>query len=881
MYVFEKSASRPARAFFRLSASWAWRSLVVICGFVLGLVLAVACARPAYAYYPSQEVILSEQYTGDGVYGYMAVAYNNYNAAALSLGFSLDDGRLTADARSKLSSPDTGGDFWLFANGFKTKSQLGEYPVWVRDARYFVQTWETIAGSGEIGPYLDIWYGEGAVALVESARRDFETVLDGGDLDGGGAVEGDVVYTDTFIAGAVGTYLDTRGWFDTASNFYAYNTNLDSTLTPLPSRLPVTLQSGFADMVRGWVSDGYDVILPVMSGSLVDYPPSPVGQSTRMDAYVLPHGSYDWEEYTAFGVTVPHYEFRARESVAGWRVPCYYTFNQGLAFTQTSYGSVESATYDDSFTRVIGYPTVLAVVDDASDIGGGGGSEPEPEPDIDKPEITPDGYYVYYTDNFTLADSTIFNGVKGWKFPSTDTFFVTKSNITYNDVLPNRIPLLYPESLGRFIENTREQGYDAFAMIGNPTDSGSVANSQGYLFFIPRGTYHFESSEFYGLIDRFYSISFSSGSYVRFFCNYDMVDGKIICTQFSNPSTASGSVVVFGGEFGKARSFLDFIPDPEPEPEPEPEPPIPQPPVGGDWPEDPIIDPPTPPEVPTPPTDPTPTPPTDPTPPDLPVPWGITLPTEGTFSADLQGILDAMAEHCRHLQNAIHVNATSLAQNLGGVVRDNARYLADGLRTYVYWAVGEWRTEIGGLRDYLYDLFRWLADQLDFDAGARYDDATVVSWLKRIYLKLGNGSVDTRPVDPVADPPGIGDWLTKFWDNFLLNLVAVAPDRVGEVAEDLQELIHKFPFSIPWDIAALLGLLVAPAQPPVVDLPQFYVDGDLQLVRVDGYVHVDLSPYDGYWEPVRLIMKIAFAVYLATQTKGFMDLLDLGGGRNA
>lgn len=312
-----------------------------------------------------------------------------------------------------------------------------------------------------------------------------------------------------------------------------------------------------------------------------------------------------------------------------------------------------------------------------------------------------------------------------------------------------------------------------------------------------------------------------------------------------------------------------------------------------------------PPEVPTPETPTTPTEPTTPTvtpttPPEPPsnptVPIFPILNTEPDVTyvtADLSAVLDAMNEHCQHLQTAIHNAASNLYSNVSQVLSQNLANLKTFIRQQVSWLGGVIQQEhsadrsylnqlfswlngnvasyFSDLADYLQDLFEWLARQMDFSVtGGEYDDNTVVSWLMKIYSKLGGGS-NTKPVDPVQDPFGIGEWFNSLLQNLVLDLLALGQDWLADIVESLRELIQKFPFCIPWDIAAMLALLAAEPVAPAFDCPWPYVDAS--GVRTDVLLEVDLSDYDLYMVPVRNMEKILFAFYLAFKTDFFMGVL--------
>ena len=299
----------------------------------------------------------------------------------------------------------------------------------------------------------------------------------------------------------------------------------------------------------------------------------------------------------------------------------------------------------------------------------------------------------------------------------------------------------------------------------------------------------------------------------------------------------------------------------------------------GQWPDNPTVVAPEPPELPEPRDPVIPNPPSDPVPTDPPT--YITQPTYNVsvFTADLQGILDAMDEHCIHLQNALYTDLQGLYNKLSSVITSEGESMRSLVSSRFDW-LGTVIVEcLETLDSDIYDYFHWLAQQFDFQNSGGYNDSTVVAWLKKIYAKLGGGSpVNPKPVDPVSDPFDFGKWLTELWNTFIADLIAIGAEGLASILDDLQQLTQKFPFSIPWDIAAMLALLVAQPQTPVIQWPMFTYDGTVHIVQTT----IDLTPYNNYVEPVRVMIKIGFAAVLAWKTKDMMELLTLArGGNNA
>lgn len=307
------------------------------------------------------------------------------------------------------------------------------------------------------------------------------------------------------------------------------------------------------------------------------------------------------------------------------------------------------------------------------------------------------------------------------------------------------------------------------------------------------------------------------------------------------------------------------------------------------WPDDPETPAPTAPTVPDPPETDTPAQPASPTPPTNPTPTNPTYPIQNTYidntyTADLQGILDAMAEHCQHLQDALYDNFSDFYSTLSAdldsefnSLRTTISNVAYSINQHIEGQFG-WLGELisdnfQALGDYMRDLAEWLAEQLQFDvSGDSYDDSSVVSWLKKIYSKLGLG-INSKPSDPVADPAGTGSWLQTLFDNLITALTDLFPDLLQGLADDVDALKGKFPFSIPWDIAAVLGILVAPAQTPEFDVPAYAVVSGGGVEQVGTY-HVDLHFLDDIMGAVHVMLKLTWVVYLAVHVKDLMTIIE-------
>lgn len=166
---------------------------------------------------------------------------------------------------------------------------------------------------------------------------------------------------------------------------------------------------------------------------------------------------------------------------------------------------------------------------------------------------------------------------------------------------------------------------------------------------------------------------------------------------------------------------------------------------GGDLPIDPPIDwpDPDPPVTPDPPELPGPGDPVTPLPPEPPVPWepipGIGITITGD---DFQDLLDALDEHCKHLQSSITNNIGQLWENQSGLLSD----LFDWMGNDVVIA------SFNHLEGYLSDLFDWMGQRLDYDFSTfAYDDSDlkylVSNGLSRVVSAINGIDLGVVPYD--------------------------------------------------------------------------------------------------------------------------------------
>lgn len=131
--------------------------------------------------------------------------------------------------------------------------------------------------------------------------------------------------------------------------------------------------------------------------------------------------------------------------------------------------------------------------------------------------------------------------------------------------------------------------------------------------------------------------------------------------------------------------------------------------------------------------------------------------------------------------------------------------------------------------------------------------------LKDIKGLLGT-LIAVQAVGDVADllADTVGDKINDYADNL--------KSAVTEVADALQDV---FPFSIPWDLMAILALFSAEAQAPVFDIPV-----NIPQLGVEHTIHVDLSDFESVSVICRAFLSVSFAVglmYLTIRITGGKD----------
>ncbi len=334
----------------------------------------------------------------------------------------------------------------------------------------------------------------------------------------------------------------------------------------------------------------------------------------------------------------------------------------------------------------------------------------------------------------------------------------------------------------------------------------------------------------------------------------------------------------------------------------------PAPPLTNNWPDDggsgsesgivPEPDPPAPvePEVPV----------SEPYVPELPTPWMpiVVYDPVGTDPSDYTPWLRAILQELRNFHVDFALFANALESDLNTHCLHVTRALADWSRWLRSGLYKDASILLNDLESYLRSLFVWLSGVI---SDGTFDPSALLRWLNRIDEDIRGLDLNVNVTSPGYSP---GDYtavlaaissgvqtangylrdLLRDFDDLLgrewpsgSDVVVDVPEvpRPGPVAggddsdvgvqigDKLGELGRHFPFSLPWDVAYLLGLLQAEPVAPVFTLP---------VLTTDAEMTIDLS----IWESVAVVTRSAtlfmFAFGLVLRTR---SLLGSGGGLDA
>lgn len=156
----------------------------------------------------------------------------------------------------------------------------------------------------------------------------------------------------------------------------------------------------------------------------------------------------------------------------------------------------------------------------------------------------------------------------------------------------------------------------------------------------------------------------------------------------------------------------------------------------------------------------------------------------------------------------------------------------------------------------------------------------ISQWLAEIWKTLDafRMAVDNWSVSILSAIDSLGNFVpsfdsneTNYWNTVVTynNDVWGTARNIGQqdIQNDLDLLKGKFPFSIPWDLFAILLLFDADPVAPVLDIPLVYYDGSV----TSETIHVDLSAFDSVMSLWRRLSLVGFVFALAVATRRLLS----------
>lgn len=166
-------------------------------------------------------------------------------------------------------------------------------------------------------------------------------------------------------------------------------------------------------------------------------------------------------------------------------------------------------------------------------------------------------------------------------------------------------------------------------------------------------------------------------------------------------------------------------------------------------------------------------------------------------------------------------------------------------------------------------------------------DPEVKSWLEKIYDKLKEikwAIVGDAVTGGLGDLLSVAlDKITDLADSVKDTAVSIVPeikDMVSDIVDGTEETIGKmvgnvgtsmrpvgnlmktkFPFSVPWDIAAVVGSLSAAPETPVFEIPIVFERYD-----IDYTLTIDMTDYEVISKISRLFLSLTFVLFLTKLT---------------
>lgn len=299
-----------------------------------------------------------------------------------------------------------------------------------------------------------------------------------------------------------------------------------------------------------------------------------------------------------------------------------------------------------------------------------------------------------------------------------------------------------------------------------------------------------------------------NGSMTTVMVGSNNFDGETINlpTNYRFDTPSNNRQTAFASYPGYASSVGGSEPEPEPEPEPYPERPSPGPDI------EPLPDPGSFPDL-----------------PDEPQPTYTPNGTD-TGNGQVESLLSLILEALR----IINDNVITGSMAIGDGIYNFEQYIGD---IYEDW-VGRFRQYWASLQNMVIGWLRPIEDDLD----------AIRTIARNIWNLLYQLRGDLEGLSGLVDGDGVVD-------------IEPGSTPQEQLTSDMDSLKGKFPFSLPWDLYALLHLLDAPPQAPAWDV-RIAVPYTGEDLRIQG----DLEDFDPYMGAIRTFSLIMFGWGLAMIT---------------
>lgn len=213
-----------------------------------------------------------------------------------------------------------------------------------------------------------------------------------------------------------------------------------------------------------------------------------------------------------------------------------------------------------------------------------------------------------------------------------------------------------------------------------------------------------------------------------------------------------------------------------------------------------------------------------------------------SINTSLHSIDTSLGNKILNVKDQLHNDIQTLQANIQDTIKKRWDTFSDDL-----WA--NMAALDGDIIEELDAVARYLVESMDF--GDTFSDKNIITWLKKIYIRLGSQPVIKNPTeDPVGWFDDLKSLLEMILDTALAGVDTAALASLWNTAKS------HFPLSLPWDMLAIVGLLAHEPVTPAVEYPIVYNGTTL------AEIEFDLSDYEDVADISRKMSVIVFAMGL-------------------